>query len=354
MNKILSLILVLIVFSTANGQQTVKAPQLTDPRSFTWIVLPDPQTYQKFGRNQPVFDLMTAWIKDHRKKLNIQLVLCEGDLVEQNNIVELDSVAGDQTSNEQWTSVSSAFRKLDGVLPYILCTGNHDYGIKSAENRYSHFNSYFPPQRNPLNQQLLVEMAPNGQGVKTLENACYEWTSANGQAFLIFSLEFGPRDEILAWAKEVAARAQYQKHIGVVLTHSYLDSKGERIVKAKYLLDGPNYGDGIWNQLVQPASNIQFVLCGHVADSESHRGQVGYRDDLNVKGKTVHQMMFNAQRSGGGWHGNGGDGWLRILEFLPDQKTLKVFTFSPLFYISPSTRNLSWRLEAFDQFELNY
>ena len=27
-------------------------------------------------------------------------------------------------------------------------------------------------------------------------------------------------------------------------------------------------------------------------------------------------MMFNAQTEGGGWHGNGGDGWLRIMEFM--------------------------------------
>jgi len=96
------------------------------------------------------------------------------------------------------------------------------------------------------------------------------------------------------------------------------------------------------------------VFCGHVADSETHKGHVGYRKDANIAGKDVHQIMFNAQREGGGWHGNGGDGWLRILEFLPDQKTVKVSTFSPLFYISPVTRHLSRREEAFDQFELIY
>ena len=354
MNKFLTLLLVIVLFSTVNGQEQVKAPQLSDPKSFTWIVLPDPQTYQKFERNQPLFDLMTSWIKDQRQNLNIQLVLCEGDLVEQNNIITPIKSAGDQTSYEQWQSVSAAFGKLDGVVPYIICTGNHDYGIVSAENRYSQFNSYFPPQRNLLNKKLLVEMAPNGQGTKTLENACYEWITPSGQSFLIFSLEFAPRKETLAWAKEVAARPEYQKHIGVALTHSYLNSAGTRIVKEKYLLEGANYGEVIWNDLVRPASNIQFVFCGHVADSESHKGQVGYREDPNSAGKVVHQMMFNAQREGGGWHGNGGDGWLRILEFLPDQKTLKVSTFSPLFYISPSTRHLSWRQESYDQFDLIY
>jgi len=62
----------------------------------------------------------------------------------------------------------------------------------------------------------------------------------------------------------------------------------------------------------------------------------------------------HAQREGGGWHGNGGDGWLRILAFLPDGKTIKVHTFSPLFRASPSTRHLAWRSESFDQYDIHY
>ncbi|GEM_PF-30895 len=335
-------------------KKEVNAPKLSDPKSFTWIVLPDPQTYTKFGRNQALFELMTAWIKDQKKNLNIQMVLCEGDLVEQNDITFPDSINGDQTSEEQWKSVSAAFNNLDGFVPYILCTGNHDLGIKSAENRQSRFSTYFTPDRNPLNRKILVEMAPNGQGKKTLENSCYEWHSPAGQSFLIFSLEFAPRLETLSWAKALAASPAYKNHIGVVLTHSYINSKGELISREKYRLEGANYGETIWTELVEPSSNIGFVLSGHVADSESHRGQVGYRKAPNRAGMDVHQMMFNAQREGGGWHGNGGDGWLRIMEFLPDLKTVKVSTFSPLFFISPSTRHLSWREEQFDKFTLTY
>ncbi len=350
----ITLLFTLVALILPAAGQMKSTPGLSDPGSFTWIVLPDPQTYQKFGRNQPLFDLMTSWIIDQKEKLNIQMVLCEGDLVEQNNIFTPDSINGDQTSDEQWRSISSAFGKLDGVLPYILCTGNHDYGIKSAENRYSQFNSYFPPQRNPLNRKILVEAVLNDQGVQSLENAAYEWISPFGQPFLLFSLEFAPRLQMLSWAKEVAARQKYRQHSGILLTHSYIDSKGARISKEKYLLKGANYGETIWNEFVQPSPNIRFVLCGHIAAGDDHKGQVGYSAEKNSSGNTVHQMMFNAQREGGGWHGNGGDGWLRIFEFLPDQKTLKVSTFSPLFFISPATRHLSWRQEAFDQFDLSY
>ncbi|MDD4193191.1 MAG: metallophosphoesterase [Mangrovibacterium sp.] len=350
---VLSIVSLTICFQLLS-QTEAGAPKLSDPKSFTWILLPDPQSYNKFGRNQALFQLMTSWIADQKEALNIQLVLCVGDLVEQNNLLLPDGKNGDQTSVEQWEAVQTAFSKLNDQVPYILCTGNHDYGIKSAENRYSQFNSYFPPQGNPLTRELLVEMAPNAAAVQTLENACYEWKSPFGQPFLIFSLEFAPRTAILQWAKQVASRPEYKDHLGVLLTHSYQNSKKELTGKEHYPLTDANYGAAIWKDFINPSGNMRFVFCGHIADSESHEGMVSYREDTNQTGKKVHQMLFNAQREGGGWHGNGGDGWLRILEFLPDQKTIKVHTFSPLFWISPSTRHLAWRTESFDQYDITY
>lgn len=64
-------------------------------------------------------------------------------------------------------------------------------------------------------------------------------------------------------------------------------------------------------------------------------------------------MAFNAQAMGGGWQGNGGDGWLRILEFLPDGKTVQVYTFSPLFAASPATKHLAWSTETFNDFSFS-
>lgn len=337
----------------AENPEAYQAPRLSNENSWSMILLPDPQTYSKFGRNQAIFELMTAWIRENAEALNIQLVLCTGDLVEQNYILTADSVNGNQTSREQWGAVSNGFSRLDGIVPYILATGNHDYGYKNAENRYSQFATYFPPDRNPLTEALLVEMAPNGAGVKTLENAVYEFTPAGGEPFLIFSLEFNPRQAVVDWAISVAARPEYENHIAVVLTHSYLKSHARdniHIVKEGYPLQDVTHGQALFQQLVQPSENIQMTFSGHVADTEGHEGQTGFRTDKNAAGQSVHQMMFNAQREAGGWHGNGGDGWLRILEFLPDGKTVLVKTFSPFFAISPSTRHLAWRKSELDEF----
>ena len=118
--------------------------KLTDEKSFSMILLPDPQSYTKFDANQPLFELQTAWVANSIESLNIKGVLCTGDLVEQNEIRIPDGVNGNQTSEEQWRAASRAFERLDGKLPYVICTGNHDYGYQKAENRLCHFPDYFP------------------------------------------------------------------------------------------------------------------------------------------------------------------------------------------------------------------
>ena len=76
-------------------------PQLSDKHSFSMILLPDPQSYNKFDANQPLFELQTAWIANSIEPLNIKGVLCTGDLVEQNEIRIPDGINGNQTSEEQ-------------------------------------------------------------------------------------------------------------------------------------------------------------------------------------------------------------------------------------------------------------
>lgn len=42
-------------------------PTLSDKNSFSMILLPDPQSYTKFDTNQPIFELMTAWVASVKK-----------------------------------------------------------------------------------------------------------------------------------------------------------------------------------------------------------------------------------------------------------------------------------------------
>src|SRR5690349_18779589 len=82
-------------------------------QDFTIVALPDTQFY---SQSYPqIFNAQTQWIKDNATKLNIKLVLGEGDIV--NGGGELG----------QWQNADAAMRTLNGVVPYMSAIGNHDY-----------------------------------------------------------------------------------------------------------------------------------------------------------------------------------------------------------------------------------
>ena len=332
-------------------------PALSDDKSWTMVIVPDIQTYIKQIENNGILDMMLAWIVRRSKEMKIQQVFFTGDLVYSNNARKVIQEKGlrfnragkyrDLFGEEQWQTTSRLLERLDGKVPYVLCTGNHDYGINSAENRETFFNKYFTVDRNPLTKKQLVECGLNYDGVKTLENSAYEFTAPqpDGRKFLIITLQFSPTDANLEWAKKLAAQPRFANHIGIVLTHSYLAYTGKHLGDEKYVIskkDG-NSGEQIFKKLVFPSKNIRMVISGHIAKADSWKHSLAFSREKNCIGKEVVQMTFNPQAIGGGFSGNGGDGWLRLLEFMPDKKTVKATTFSPFFYGSTSTTHLAWK-----------
>ena len=244
-----------------------------------------------------------------------------------------------------------AFERLDNKLPYVVCTGNHDYGYTKSENRLSRFPDYFPMTRNECWRHKIVSVCNNAHGIPTLENAAYEFHTDTWGDLLVVSLEFAPRDEAIEWARKLVAEPRYANTRVILLTHSFIAWKGNRKKTEPYELTDANYQQAIWDKLVYPSSNIRLVICGHECHpTTDYFETVGFRTDKNAAGKSVAQMMFNAQTADGQWHGNGGDCWLRILEFLPDGRTVSVRTFSPMFALSPVTCDKAWRTADYDQF----
>ena len=349
----LLLIAALFLFSSqATAQQEeYTAPKLTDDASWTLVVLPDIQSYVKFSRNQGILDLMAGWIEENVHELNIAMVLCTGDLVEQNNILRGDGVNGNQSSLNQWRAVDRSVSRLDHKVPYILAAGNHDFGYANIENRHTFYDTYITADRNPLNEQMLQEYYYSEAGTPTLANATFEWIDPNGIPYLFLNLEFAPRDEVLAWASKAISQEKYRDHRVIILTHSYMNSRNERIVREGYPVENANYGQAIWDKLIYRSPNVAMVIAGHIGGPDNPKSHIAFRQDEKADGQTVTQMVFNAQALGGGWHGNGGDGWLRYLEFMPDGTTVKVKTFSPFFALSPSTWEKAWRTADYDEFE---
>ena len=52
-----------------------KSPALTNPQSWTMVVVPDVQFYIKMRRNHGIVDLMNTWIAENAEKLKIQQLL---------------------------------------------------------------------------------------------------------------------------------------------------------------------------------------------------------------------------------------------------------------------------------------
>jgi hypothetical protein len=308
------------------------------------VVIPDTQYYVRNDRDAPVFTEMTEWIAANRETRDIRLVLHVGDIVNDNEA-------------RQWEHAKRSLSVLDGKVPYVLAVGNHDLG-RNARSRETMLNDWFSLADNPCNQAIFGGFFEQG----ALENAWYRFRHRDWD-LLVFSLEFGPRDEVVRWANQVAER-----HAGlpmVLVTHDFIDhestfhsedGKPRRTTRAttnnprQYRIandGGAHNGEELWDAFVSRHDSFRLVVNGHykpfekTADGKlSHLRDLAaaYRADPQDDGSLTHQMLFNAQ-----WAPRGGLGWLRLLEFQPDGRTVRVRTFSPHLARASDDPSKAWR-----------
>ena len=290
--------------------------------------------------------------------MNIKALLCTGDLVDRNESNYIAPKKQNQNSTQMWEALSRALERVDGKVPFIASLGNHDYGFRGNENASTHYPDYFPVTRNSALQACLVAEYPSRTGRMDLENAAFEFTLPGwDRKLLVICTEYVPCEGAVEWIRGVVRSDKHKDDVVLLLTHSYLKERtAERMPKETRFpicRDPKNYsGEELWDKLISQESNIRFVICGHTGKPTGDlEDSVAWRVDKNLSGKNVYQMMFNVQFLGGGWQGNGGDGWIRILEFKPDGKTVGVRTYSPLFGISPMTKHLAYRTASYDQFQ---
>lgn len=296
-------------------------PLPIEPGSWTLAILPDTQAYAESYPQH--FTAQTRWLADHVESHNIKMVLHEGDIVDDNNT--------QQPRDRQWDNALASMKILDGVVPYALAAGNHDYGPGgNASTRESLFNSdaYFGPTSAYATQPTVGGFYETGR----TDNS-YHTFSAGGEKWLVLSLEFGPRDEVVAWANQVVA--DHADHRVMLVTHAYMYYEETRYDWATHgsnqswnphsygvagLPGGVNDGQELWEDLVSQHENFEFVFSGHVLGDGT-----GYLGSEGAHGNVVHQMLANYQMDF-----EGGNGYLRLLEFLPDGETVKVRTYSPV------------------------
>ena len=211
----------------ASCRRCTQAPFAPSPNAaWSMVVMPDTQNYSKSSVNLPIFSQLTNWIKDNKEEYKIQVVVQEGDIVNQNS--QVTPTSGDQTADQQWANAKAAMSILNGQLPYIMAAGNHDLGTTSAQNRNTQFNTYFKASDNPLVDPAQGGILKGYQVPGELQNAYFELHAPDGRDLLIFSLEFWPRQATIAWANQIAALPKYADYTAVLLTHSYLNPNNTR------------------------------------------------------------------------------------------------------------------------------
>ena len=250
--------------------------------NFTIVVLPDTQYYSE--RYPWIFDNQTQWIVENSERLNIVFVSHVGDLVEH---------WGDTT---EWENANNSMSKLDENVPWGVLPGNHDGFYGNLTN----YNKYFGYDR-------FSDKSWYGGAYQDNSINSYQLFSAGGEDYLIFHLQTRPSDDILVWANETIGNHPNRKVI--VTTHEYMLGHGTD--------QRSPFGEEMWQKLVKPnADQVFLVLCGHNY-KETRRTDI-------VNGHVVHQLLANYQ-----YGTNGGNGWLRILEFSPRDDKIFVKTYSP-------------------------
>jgi 3',5'-cyclic AMP phosphodiesterase CpdA len=286
-------------------------------------VLPDTQYYSS---NFPgVFLAQTSWIAANVARHHIPYVLHLGDIVDLNSPIE-------------WQRAAQAMFLLEEIVPYALAPGNHDFGPSgAATTRDTLLNDYFSYE-----QTARWPSFGGSHQVGKLENT-YHYFEGGGRKYIIIALEWGPRNEVVAWADSVMA-ANPDRY-GILITHAYMNNndlrydikdttKPQDFNPHQYgTAGGVNDGEELWQKLVRKHAFV-MTLNGHVLGDGT-----GYLASVTDKGTTCHQMLSNYQ-----FRNLGGDGYMRLLEFRPDGVTVRVHTYSPLYDAFLTERDQSFTI----------
>lgn len=270
-------------------------------KDFTVIALPDTQYY---SQDYPgIYQAQSRWIAEQQQARNIVFVTHLGDIVQD----------GDDTV--EWDNADFAMSYLDGI-PYGVAPGNHDQdprGIPRTNNDEGGttvlFNQYFGVRRFDGRDFYggHYDFGDPGSYPENNDNN-YQLFSAGGMDFIVIHLEFDmapspERNAVLSWLDNLLMT--YPDRRAVIMTH--------------YMI-GPvamfsDQGQAIYD-MVKDNPNVFLLLGGHV------HGAARRTDEF--QGNTIHSLLADYQGLE-----SGGNGYLRIMTFSPENDEIRVETYSP-------------------------
>ena len=225
-----------------------------------------------------------TWIIDHKDEKKIQYVVGLGDITEKgedwghkNNDTEAETAVGDK----EWQTAREAISQMDGKIPYTLTRGSGHDGLER-------FNEWFGAHEGYT--QCIAGYFKEGR----IENV-YHIFEVGDVKYMIFSLDFGAKDDVLSWANEVA-RA-HPDHRVIVSTHAYLNTDGSTLDHGEDYAPSQSYydasnndGNAIWERFVSKHENIFLVLSGHMTSDD-----IVMKQRVGEKGNTVTEMLIDPQ-----------------------------------------------------------
>ncbi len=211
---------------------------------------------------------------------------------------------------DEWDVADKAMSKLDGVVPWGVCLGNHDYDDHGENRGAAGFLKHFGPER--------FAKYPWFGGASPNKLNSYQLFSADGIDFVILHLEMDVPDAAIDWARQVLAK--YPKRVAIVSTHSYLQGRDGVGRNVKETTGSSHSGEAVWNKLIRNHPQIFMVLCGHVQATVEY-----YQVSKNDAGADVLEMLADYQG-----RENGGNGWMRLIRFDPAKRQIEIRTYSPV------------------------
>jgi hypothetical protein len=177
--------------------------------------------------------------------------------------------------------------------------GNHDESPNGDPEGTEEFNQWFPSAR-------YADRPWYGGHYGTNNDNHYILFSASGLDFIAIHMAYDttPSSAVLDWARDLLA--SHPNRRGIVVAHSIAGVGNPAGWTAQ--------GSATYKAL-KGSPNLFMMLCGHISGE-------GRRTDTSAG--TIHTLMADYQS-----RTNGGDGWLRILEFVPADNAINVKTYSP-------------------------
>ncbi|MBO4548785.1 MAG: metallophosphoesterase [Abditibacteriota bacterium] len=183
------------------------------------------------------FHLLMDGILAKKDLYNIKYVMGLGDITNRN-------------LPREWELAKEQYDRLTGVIDWGVVIGNHD-GSKE-------YNAAFGTPEYKASCDGFFEEGK-------IDNS-YRFLTVGQNKYIIFTLEYGPRDEVMEWAGRLIDAHPECK--AVITTHNYLFRDGTTMdEKDSYpptICGGrPNNGDHMWDKFVRKHRTIQLVICGH-------------------------------------------------------------------------------------------